>query len=286
MGDGQRLVQRDRGVHGEQGGGVLGGVVEGAGVDGAYMFKPPTVDPSRKISMPIWDKIPSFTARGANRGQRDSCRISVTFTTRVWAAIASRQGPSPTRTGAGRLSLTRGSVAAAVSMPSRRVRETPTLLCAGDAGAGHPDEHVKGFRDVGRRLQRFRRFSHDRGEVEMYRLDRLGLLWWRDTAVDLTHHGHSPPCVAATVAVHRWRTVWSPLASPHLVGFRPGRRQVLVGRRLVGGPLTELLHEFYASIGLGLTWHHDARRLCAKLDLGPAVADLTIISKAPIQQGG
>ncbi len=46
-----------------------------------------------------------------------------------------------------------------------------------------------------------------------------------------------------------------------------------------------LLREFYASIGLGLTWHHDARRLCAKLDLGPAVADLTIISKAPTNRG-
>ena len=46
-----------------------------------------------------------------------------------------------------------------------------------------------------------------------------------------------------------------------------------------------LLREFYASIGLGLTWHHDARRLCAKLDLGPAVADLTIISKTPTNRG-
>jgi hypothetical protein len=46
-----------------------------------------------------------------------------------------------------------------------------------------------------------------------------------------------------------------------------------------------LLREFYASIGLGLSWHHDARRLSAKLDLGPAVADLTIISKAPTNRG-
>lgn len=46
-----------------------------------------------------------------------------------------------------------------------------------------------------------------------------------------------------------------------------------------------LLREFYSSIGLGLTWHHDARRLCAKLDLGPAVTNVTIKSKTPTNRG-
>jgi hypothetical protein len=46
-----------------------------------------------------------------------------------------------------------------------------------------------------------------------------------------------------------------------------------------------LLQEFYASIGLCLTRHHDARRLCAELDLGPVVADVTLISKTPTNRG-
>ena len=36
----------------------------------------------------------------------------------------------------------------------------------------------------------------------------------------------------------------------------------------------ELLHEFYGSTGLSLTWDHSARRLATRLDLAPAAADL------------
>ena len=47
----------------------------------------------------------------------------------------------------------------------------------------------------------------------------------------------------------------------------------------------ELLHEFYASIGLSLTWDHSARRLTAKLDLAPAVADLMGQAEPLIHRG-
>jgi hypothetical protein len=48
----------------------------------------------------------------------------------------------------------------------------------------------------------------------------------------------------------------------------------------------ELLHEFYASMGLSLTWDHSARRLTAELDLAPAVADLMGQAEPLIHRGG
>lgn len=47
----------------------------------------------------------------------------------------------------------------------------------------------------------------------------------------------------------------------------------------------ELLHEFYASTGLSLTWDQSARRLTAKLDLAPAVADLIGRAEPLIRRG-
>ena len=99
------------------------------------------------------------------------------------------------------------------------------------------------------------------------------------------------PITAAQADANAARAELDALDAPAEV---PGRKQVeqamaVLGDR-VGDVLTEdrspeLLHEFYASIGLSLTWDHSARRLTAKLDLAPAVADLTGQAEPLIHRG-
>ena len=99
------------------------------------------------------------------------------------------------------------------------------------------------------------------------------------------------PITAAQADANAARAELDALDAPAEV---PARKQVEQALEVLGDQIEdilsedrspELLHEFYASIGLSLTWDHSARRLTAKLDLAPAVVDLMGQAEPLIHRG-
>lgn len=88
------------------------------------------------------------------------------------------------------------------------------------------------------------------------------------------------PISAAQADADAARAELEALSSPAGV---PAREQVKQALEVLGDRVEDvfsedrspaLLHDFYSSIGLSLTWDHRNRRLTAELDLSPAVTDL------------
>jgi hypothetical protein len=101
---------------------------------------------------------------------------------------------------------------------------------------------------------------------------------------------------AAQADAHAVREQLNALASP---AATPGREQVEAAfealQESIGDVLSQdrsphLLGELYASLGLALTWHHNDRRLAARLDLGPTVSSVAEPSEEvgldPVSEGG
>lgn len=96
------------------------------------------------------------------------------------------------------------------------------------------------------------------------------------------------PINAAQADAHAAREEIDALASPAVA---PAREQVEAAFEALGADIGDvlsadrsprLLREFYASLGLALTWHHTDRRLIARLDLASAVSAATY----PTEIGG